>query len=109
MTLFDTTEALIEGFSFEFLRIEPHDSSDLEAGDTLWIIVHDCSEIQLSKGEFIHVSPLSEDMTTWIVSHDEAEITGGHFMHWDTSGTSSEVCSATLAYLNSLKDRSYFE
>ena len=72
-----------------FDRIEAHAPEDPESSDVLWIAGAERSD--LCDGEYIAVSPLTEDSDSWYVSHDSADKAGGHPTLWNMSGDELEI------------------
>jgi len=95
--LYIVSKKLIAMMPGTFDRIEAHDPEDPESSDLLWIA--GAEQSVLCDGEYIAVSPLTEDSDSWYVSHDSADKVGGHPTLWNMSGDEPEILRGIKQHL----------
>ena len=79
------TQQLIDNLASNHqLLVEVHDPADPESSDIVWIIKY--PEGSMCDGEYLSLSPLSPNSVEWYVSHNAADVCGGHPTFWSKSG-----------------------
>jgi hypothetical protein len=76
-------------FSGDIIKVEPHDISDWESPDILWL--EHTPENKFSKGVYLSISRLSKAADFWSVTINDANGTGGHPTTWGESGSENEL------------------
>jgi hypothetical protein len=69
--------------------VDAHEADDLEGSDRVWIIKY--KNGGMCEGEYISISPFTQEQKEWYVEHNVADVSGGHPTLWDNVSTEDEL------------------